>query len=336
MQASNAPTKIQVPFANSGAKNTIPIPSQVSVTPGLASFTTGFPPATMTPLVAGGVPPYGQDMNGILYAITTIQQWQSAGGSFKYDAAWSAANSGYPAGAVLVKSDSTGFWFNNVDGNTADPDAGGAGWVPAFNYGVAAITGLAAANVTLTAAQWSKPVITLSGTLTANINVVFPAMVNEWLVVNNTTGAFSATCKTASGTGVAVPQGSSMLVWGDGTNLYPVTGNQATQAQVDAGTDDTTIVSPKKLKNGFAISLAANGYVKFPSWLGGLVLQWGQSLPSVSPGTLVAWPTPFPTAMYAIVTGGNTSGSSTTQNETQTNFRLIGGSGGVYWIAIGK
>lgn len=39
-----------------------------------------------TPLVAGGVPPYGQDMTGILYTITIIQQWQSAGGSFKYDA----------------------------------------------------------------------------------------------------------------------------------------------------------------------------------------------------------------------------------------------------------
>lgn len=129
MQASNAPTKIQIPFANSGAKNTIPIESQIGVTPGLASYTTGFPPLTMTQVVAGGVPPYGQDVNGILNAITAIQQWQSGGGMFKYDSVWSAANSGYAAGALLVRADNGGLWFNLVDGNTTDPDAGpSASW----------------------------------------------------------------------------------------------------------------------------------------------------------------------------------------------------------------
>ena len=67
----STPTKITVPFANTGSKNTIPVPSQISVTPGAASYTDGFPPLTMTPKASGGVPPFGQDMNGILYAITT-------------------------------------------------------------------------------------------------------------------------------------------------------------------------------------------------------------------------------------------------------------------------
>ncbi|WP_116520998.1 hypothetical protein [Achromobacter insuavis] len=220
MQASNAPSKSPVPFAESGSKNTIPVASQIGVTPGLASFTDGFPPLTMTPLTAGGIPPRGQDINGILYFLSAAARWQQAGGSYAYDSGFATAIGGYPKGAVLLAADGQGFWLSTVDSNTADPDAGGAGWAPAFNYGIASVTGLTNANVTLAAAKYSKPIITLSGTLTGNVQIIFPITLQRWLVVNNTTGAFTVTCKTAAGTGVAIPSGGAQEIWGDGVNLY--------------------------------------------------------------------------------------------------------------------
>ena len=46
----------------------------------------------------------------------------------------------------------------------------------------------------------------------------------------------------------------------------------ATQLEVNAGIDNTTVVSPAKLFSVFLGSKAANGYQKFPN---GLILQWG-------------------------------------------------------------
>lgn len=128
MQSSSQPGKISLPFAASGAKQPIPVSSQIGVEDGRASYADGFPPLTRIPLAAGGKPPFGTDMNGIMFAVTAIQQWQSAGGLFTYDSALSAAIGGYPKGALLSRSGFDGYWQNIVENNTSNPDTGGAGW----------------------------------------------------------------------------------------------------------------------------------------------------------------------------------------------------------------
>ena len=130
MLASAIPTKFTIPFANSGAKNAIPVASQIGITAGAASLTDGFPPLTRTPLAAGGVPPFGEDFNGILNEITAWQQWQGAGGTVPYDSTFSTAIGGYPKGALLASTTAGLFWVSTADNNTTNPDSGGSNWMP--------------------------------------------------------------------------------------------------------------------------------------------------------------------------------------------------------------
>lgn len=127
MLATNVPLKIQVPWAASGDKVVVPVPSQIPVTDGRASWTTGFVPLNATPLDAGGVAPFETDFNGALYQMSAVQQWQCAGGHFKYDATFSTAIGGYPKYAVLYGA--TGIAYQStVDNNITDPESGGVGW----------------------------------------------------------------------------------------------------------------------------------------------------------------------------------------------------------------
>ncbi len=85
-------------------------------------------------------------------------------------------------------------------------------------------------NVTTEA---NYPVINLTGLLTANINVITPTGVpSKWIFQNSTTGNFSVTVKTAAGTGVVVPQGSSKSLFSEGTNVYSATNGTLLNIQI--------------------------------------------------------------------------------------------------------
>jgi hypothetical protein len=123
-----------IPFANAASssyKRSVPVLSQIGITDGAASLTDGFPPLTATPRSSGGVPPDIKDMNGILNQITAWDRWHAVGGQVLWDAPYSIAIGGYPAGAC-VRSSTPGnarlFWYNTVENNTTNPDAGGANW----------------------------------------------------------------------------------------------------------------------------------------------------------------------------------------------------------------
>lgn len=160
MQSSSIPSKFNIPFANNAGGpyiRTIPQASQVGITPGAASLYDGFPLLTFTPESSGGVPPSGQDFNGILNAITKWVQWLNAGAPVFYDATFSTAIGGYPKGAMIAAAAANTWWLSSVENNATNPDAGGAGWVqvvPAAPATVAPlINGTAAVGTSLAFAR---------------------------------------------------------------------------------------------------------------------------------------------------------------------------------------
>lgn len=48
----------------------------------------------------------------------------------------------------------------------------------------------------------------------------------------------------------------------------------STDSELMSGTSRIKVTTPSSLKFGFQILKAETGYIKFPSWLGGLIIQW--------------------------------------------------------------
>ncbi len=130
----------------------------------------------------------------------------------------------------------------------------------------------------------------------------------------------------------------------------------ASQSQVNSGADDTTIVTPKKLRLGFCVSLSEIGYIALPTWMGGLIFQWGvvydvgqASHTGNTPGPTktITLPITFPRETYVAIASMHFNTMSTTsafapgavflsksQISVQNNY--TSSAGNLVWLAIGK
>ncbi len=143
---SDIPVKVPTPWGNSAPGGNItcpiPIPSQIGVTSGRASWIDGFPPLTFLPSGSGGVPPFGQDFNGVLCQLSKWTRWQNAAAPIAYDATFQTLVGGYPKGATVSSATVFGLrWISLVDNNASNPDTGGANWVGVMQPTVATTYG---------------------------------------------------------------------------------------------------------------------------------------------------------------------------------------------------
>jgi hypothetical protein len=106
-----------------------------------------------------------------------------------------------------------------------------------------------------------------------------------------------------------------------------VTGNLSTSA-TPADSDDSTRVpntswfytgalAAVATALGFVFSKASPGYIKLPSFLGGLIIQWGEA--TVSGTTNVYFPLVFPTAALGLVVGEANAGSAWTSDSVSVH-----------------
>lgn len=219
------PTKLlDQAFANASPSVTNNVPDTIALGSPLASYQYGFQAITMSPVTAGGIPPEGQDFNGIFFDITTHTVWVNAGGQYRFDSTLAMTLGGYPAGMVLQNNAGTASYISAVANNSIDfnstPSSIGVQWLPyskgsEFAYGVATTGGTTA----LTSANISAGVLVVTGVLTSNAVLTVPnGTVGKWVVENKTTGNFSLTLKTVSGSGASVLQTFADAIYSDGTN----------------------------------------------------------------------------------------------------------------------
>lgn len=134
MSFATKPTFVKQAFANNGIKNTIP---DTTLNQGYASYNDGFPAITMQPKESGGLPPRGQDMNGILNELSQFNQYQQMGGTYSLDNNI-LTNGGYAKNSIVFQDD--GIYRSLVDNNTDNfvnnPYAIGSTWQLIVDYSV--------------------------------------------------------------------------------------------------------------------------------------------------------------------------------------------------------
>ncbi|MTC71943.1 pyocin knob domain-containing protein [Providencia sp. wls1914] len=111
------PKLIVKPFAKNGQKNVIPENYETSMDSNQATWDQGFSQITMLPVAAGGLPPKGQDFNGILNQISENIVYQSQGGRFKFSPEYAESIGGYPKGAILQSDDEKKEYQSLIDNN---------------------------------------------------------------------------------------------------------------------------------------------------------------------------------------------------------------------------
>lgn len=348
MQSTQIPQRLPLPFgaaAGGSYIHTVPTASQIGITDGAASLTDGFVPLNATEIAAGGVPPFMNDMNGILNVATAWAQWAAACGPVQYNSAFSAAIGGYPKGNLLLAANGVSYWFSLVEDNTVDPDAGasvqwqavGFGGVYAGNpngnvAGIAASSGGITASLIFDEVNFLLWICTVTGDAAGAV----------WSGVTGSVVAVGV--NTANGfAGVSSGGSSPSLTLATTVANGMVKAAAGALAAALAGTD---FVAPSQFLTTNQSLVPSPGWQAFP---GGFMLQWGLTtpVPDGATGLVVNFGTAFPVACYVVVpvfTNAATPGLGSTSSPnitaiTASNFTITQQSGVAaqyLWIAVGR
>ncbi len=178
-------------------------------------------------------------------------------------------NSG--SGAISVESpgsetidDGTSLIFNPGDSAFVTCDGSdfwslGLGQAPEFTFDYISISLTAQATpYILSGTELNRIAYTFGGVLTGNMVIEVPATVQQYWVTNATTGAYTLTIKISGSTGVAVTQGSSAILYSNGTDVVSAdtAGISVPLSIAQGGTGATTAASARANLGGTTVGIA--------------------------------------------------------------------------------
>ena len=122
---------------------------------------------------------------------------------------------------LMTTGENSGTWGTKTNTNWQLIEQAVAGVQSISIAGGAATTNLVMTNAALSNAR--NIVLVFTGAITGNQIVTIPNTIQKYYVLyNNTSGAFTVTFTTVSGTGITLTQGKYCLAYSDGTNVYQV------------------------------------------------------------------------------------------------------------------
>lgn len=223
---------------------------------GTIAFGTGTSSADAATLAGYGLVASGTTLNQSHPALTLVNAgtfgvtnrsqtsiWDGGAGTYTLPSASSLGNNWF----TLFKNSGTGSMVisaaDNIDGQSTKTFAPnesafivstgttyltvGYGVSNQFFY-TSLVKAVTTGSYTLTSSEATNTIQTYTGTLTGNVTVIYPPVVNLYVIKNSTTaGGYTLTVGTGSGTSVAVPSGQQVTLACDGTNFFNANTSQA-------------------------------------------------------------------------------------------------------------
>ena len=299
------PDLILIPFGKNATPGTIdPIPKTRGPgdDPQQATWDEGFPQVTMTPLAAGGIPPKGQDFNGVLKAISEHTVFTERGGQFKWSSDYVTESGGYSIGDVVQADDGLNSYVSLVNTNTTNfnttPASIGTSW------------GLYAGRNTQAQA-------------TESVAGIAKIATSAQVIAGLDDACMMTALKTKAALNAYIPPDASTIAKGVarfGTAPEQLAGLLESVMSNPAGVMALlTSWFPKRV-------FAENDYIRIPNVAGGLLFQWASGVnTTVAAGASsvqdVTFPTPFPTGVvFGIPSSKYVSGAALSTFESPTGL----------------
>ena len=192
--------------------------------------------------------------------------------------------------------------------------------------GVQAIT-MTNANYTLSnfngvSDEARKAVLVVSGTNTAARDIIAPLVAKTYTIKNNTTGGFAINIKAATGSSVSIPNGTTSIVYCDGTN-FNLAVNQTTVA-AGTGISIATVGATNTISFGPITSAQLAAAVSDETGSGAAVFATSPTLVTPNLGTPTTLVGTNITGTAASLTAGNATNAvtATTANAVASGITI--------------